>query len=316
MPLSVYGTQFRVIPAGETVEFSHAKTLVDMGQPVNVSFVNAIVDKGLSTQGVISGVTMSNTSCILTGTMLAQIYVTTYTLSGKYGDDLATRDIYQVVNTNNYDPNASSFYGSDAKPTGDFPVTTYNSYSALLATRAPTRTTTTGWNHIVKFYPDDSLEKTVTFTFVAQGQTVEETQKVHLIPTRYFTRLNTLMNGIYAEENPSSPTRTIIEYQFVLDTFTGNGILTTFGPMSRTPSYKTGTTEYNIAVYFAGSEVVVTPSMYTVNGNFITFTSAPPAGTIKVYHTDDAGNWLSVGDGSSSTPTYISDPAGWVEPAE
>lgn len=316
MPLSIYGTQFRDIPAGETVVFSHPQTLVTAGQPVNVSFVNAIVDKGLTTQGVITSATMSNTSCILTTVGLAQIYITTYTLSGKYRDDLATRDIYQVVNMNNYDPNASSFYGSDAKPTGDFPVTTYNSYSALLAAKAPTRTAATGWNHIVKFYPDDSLEKTVTFTFIAQGQTVEEIQKVRLIPTRYFTRLNSLMNNIYAEENPSNPSRTIIEYQFVLDTFTGNGVLTTFGPMSRTPSYKTGTTEYNIAVYFAGSDLVVTPSMYTVNENFITFNSAPPAGTIKVYHTDDAGNWLSVGDGSSSTPTYISDPAGWVEPAE
>jgi hypothetical protein len=316
MALSTYGTQFRVIPAGETVTFSHAKTLVDGGQPVNVSFVNAKVDKGLSTEGVITSAVMSNTSCVLTSVGLLQFYITTYTLSGKYGDDLATRDIYQVINTNNYDENASSFYESEAKPTGDFPVTTYNSYSALLAAKAPSHSSTTGWNNIVKFYPDDSAEKTVTFTFLAQGVTTEFTQKVHLIPTRYFTRLNTLMNNIYAEENPSSPSRTIIEYQFALDTFTADGILTTFGPMSRTPSYKTGTTEYNVAVYFAGSNLVVTPSMYTISGNYITFTSAPPAGTIKVYHTDDAGNWLSVGDGASATPTYTSDPAGWVEPAE
>ena len=184
-----------MIPDGETVEFSHAKTLVDMGQPVNVSFVSAIADKGLSTQGVITGVTMTNTSCILTGT-ISQFYITTYTLSGKYGDDLTTRDVYQVINTNNYDPNASSFYGSEAKPTGDFQVTTYNSYSALVAARATSSTSTTGWNNIVKFYPEDTPEKLVTYTFTAQGEIVEFTQMVHLIPTRHFTRLQSLVQGI------------------------------------------------------------------------------------------------------------------------
>lgn len=196
MPLSIYGTQFRDIPAGETVEFSHAKTLVDGGQPVNVSFVNAKVDKGLTTEGIVISVTMSNTSCILTTVGMTQVYITTYTLSGKYKDDLATRDIYQVMNTNNYDPNASSFYGSDSKPTGDFQVTTYNSYNALIEARATSSTSTTGWNNIVKFYPDDTPEKTVTFTFNAQGVSTEFTQKVHLIPTRHFTRLQSLVQGI------------------------------------------------------------------------------------------------------------------------
>lgn len=196
MALSIYGTQFRDIPAGETVTFSHAESLVTAGQPVNVSFVNAKVDKGLTTEGVITSVTMSNTSCILTTVGMIQVYITTYTLSGKYRDDLATRDIYQVINTNNYDENASSFYESEAKPTGDFQVTTYNSYNELVAARAPSSTSTTGWNNIVKFYPDDTPEKTVTFTFNAQGVTTEFTQKVHLIPTRYFTRLQSLVQGI------------------------------------------------------------------------------------------------------------------------
>ena len=39
MALSTYGTQFRVIPDGETVTFSHPQLLVAGGQPVNVSFV-------------------------------------------------------------------------------------------------------------------------------------------------------------------------------------------------------------------------------------------------------------------------------------
>jgi len=196
MALSTYGTQFRDIPDGETVEFSHAQTLVAAGQPVNVSFIDARVDKGLTTEGVITSATMSNTSCILTTVGMAQVYITTYTLSGKYRDDLATRDIYQVMNTNNYDPNASSFYGSESKPTGDFQVTTYNSYNALIAARAPSSTSTTGWNNIVKFYPDDTPEKTVTFTFNAQGVTTEFTQMVHLIPTRHFTRLQSLVQAI------------------------------------------------------------------------------------------------------------------------
>ena len=216
MALSDYGTQFRVIPDGETVEFSHSKTLVDMGVPVNVSFVNAIADKGLSTQGAITGVTMTNTSCILVGT-LSQFYITTYTLSGKYGDDLTTRDVYQVINTNNYNENASSFYGSESKPTGDFQVTTYNSYSALIAAKAPSSTSNTGWNNIVKFYPEDTPEKLVTYTFMAQGEIEEFTQMVHLIPTRHFTRLQSLVQSIAPGRTSQDASGNIITPTYISD---------------------------------------------------------------------------------------------------
>lgn len=217
MALSTYGTQFRVIPAGETVEFTHPKTLVTAGQPVNVSFVNARADKDLPTEGVVSGVTMTNTSCVLVTSGIIENYVTTYTLSGKYGDDLTTRDVYQVINTNNYDPNASSFYGSESKPTGDFQVTTYNSYSALVAARAPSSTSTTGWNNIVKFYPEDTAEKIVTYIFTAQGQTVEFTQKVHLIPTRHFTRLQSLVQGIAPGRTTQDASGNIITPTYISD---------------------------------------------------------------------------------------------------
>ena len=207
MALSVYGTQFRTIPAGETVTFVHQS--VNNTIPVNIQYVQAIVDYGASTASVISGVTMSNTSCVITNAMTKE-YTVTFTLSGKYGDDLATLDVYQACNQNVYDPDASSFYGSDSKPSGDFKVTTYNSYGALMAAKASSHSSTTGWNHIVKFYPDTSSEKTVTYKFTVSGVTnVTNTQKVHLIPTRHFTRLNSLMNSIYAAENPTSTTRTM-----------------------------------------------------------------------------------------------------------
>jgi hypothetical protein len=313
MALSEYGRQFTPVPAGETVVFTHPKMDVDAGQPVNITYVNAIVDKGLATETAITGVTMVNTSCILITAGIVQTYQVTFTLTGEYGEDLATRDIYQVINSNNYIEDQPSFYGSDSKPEGDFVVTTYNSYSTLIANRAPTHSSKTGWNHLIKFYPDDSLEKLAVFNF--QGTVSANSgiiQYVHLIPTRHFTRLNSLVNSVYVEENPEDPTRVVQQYQFEADTFTGNGVLTTFGPLSRTPSYKPGTTEYNIAVYFEGSSIVVTPSMYTVNGNFITFTSPPPAGPIKIYPTEDSGAWLSEGQGVDTPPSYTTNPPGWT----
>lgn len=317
MALSEYGRQFVTIPAGETVVFTHPKLSVDIGQPVDITYVNAIVDKGLSTETVISSVTMVNTSCVLVTTGMVQVYQITYTLTGKYGDDLATRDVYQVINSNNYVEDQPSFYNSDAKPEGDFVVTTYNSYSTLIANKAPTHKSKTGWNHIIKFYPDDSLEKLAVFNF--QGTVSSNTgiiQYVHLIPTRHFTRLNGLINNVYVEENPEDPTRIVQQYDFEADTFTGNGVTKTFGPLSRTPSYKPGTTEYNVAVYFEGSSIVVTPAMYTISGNFITFVTAPPVGVIKVYPTENSGAWLSEGEGANTPPSYSSNPPGWVEPAE
>jgi len=319
MSLSEYGTQFREVPVGETVQFiwdSQTNTI-----PVNIQYIDARVDANASTERVITGVTMSNTSCIPSGGLLVGVYTVTFTLSGKYGDDLATKDIYQVTNSNNYVPDASSFYESDSKPLGDFVVTTYTSYSELLAAKAPTHSSNTGWNHIIKFYPDDSLEKKVTykFRFTRLGIITNEyeTQMVHLIPTRHFTRLTSLIDGVYSQENPSNPIRTMEQYQFVSDIFTGNTVETIFGPMSVTPFIRTGTTEYSVEVYFGGSDIVVTPSMYDINGNYITFTTPPPSGEVRIYHTDDSGAWIPTSNtGTVAPPVYTSDPPGWVEPAE
>lgn len=217
MALSIYGIQFREIPSGETVSFSHQKVLVDGGEPVNVVFVDARVDKGLTTEKVLTSVVMSNTSCTLETVGLVSTYITTYTLTGKYGSDLATKDIYQTINTNNYDENTSSFYGSEAKPIGDFPVTTYNSYAELMAAKAPSSTSTTGWNNIVKFYPDDTPEKTVTYTFIAQGNTVEYTQKVHLIPTRHFTRLQAIMQSLEPSRTAQDSSGNVLPPTYISD---------------------------------------------------------------------------------------------------
>jgi hypothetical protein len=166
--LSTYGRQFVDVPAGETVTIT-ASALVN---PIVITYVGATVD-GKS----ISSVTMSNTSCVLTDP-LTQMYTTTFTLTGQYSSDLATEDEFIAINTKNYISSSE-----------DFEQLTYKLYDQLIAEKG------VKWDQIIKFYPDRSPEKTVIYTFTG-GIPTTVTQKVSLIPTRQFTRLQSIMQSI------------------------------------------------------------------------------------------------------------------------
>jgi hypothetical protein len=86
---------------------------------------------------------------------------------------------------------------------------------------------------------------------------------------------------------------------FTVNTFSGDGSATSFGPMDRAPAGPA-----SVAVFVAGS--YKTPSVdYTVSGTSINFTSAPALGTnnITVHH---LGNGVMATqtpvDGSVSSP--------------
>ena len=168
MTLSTYGRQFVDVPAGETVTIT-AAALVN---PIVITYVGATVD-GKS----ISSVTMSNTSCVLTDP-LTQMYTTTFTLTGQYSSDLATEDEFIAINTKNYISSSENFE-----------QLTYKLYDQLIAEKG------VKWDQIIKFYPDRSPEKTVIYTFTG-GIPTTVTQKVSLIPTRQFTRLQSIMQSI------------------------------------------------------------------------------------------------------------------------
>jgi hypothetical protein len=68
------------------------------------------------------------------------------------------------------------------------------------------------------------------------------------------------------------------EANIIVDAYTGNGVTTTFGPMSTTPS------DTEQILVFVGS-IYQSPAVYSVTTNDITFVSAPPTGeVINIIH--------------------------------
>ncbi len=81
---------------------------------------------------------------------------------------------------------------------------------------------------------------------------------------------------------------------FIIDTFSGTGSATTFGQLTRTPA-----SVASIAVFISGA--YKTPGVdYTLNGDFIIFTTAPGAGTnnIVVHHMGNGSATQVPPDGS------------------
>lgn len=80
----------------------------------------------------------------------------------------------------------------------------------------------------------------------------------------------------------------------IIDTFSGTGVVTTFGPMTRAPAGVAA-----IAVFISGT--YQTPGVaYTLNGDFINFTSAPIGGVnnIVVHHLGNGTTTQVPSDGS------------------
>ena len=87
----------------------------------------------------------------------------------------------------------------------------------------------------------------------------------------------------------------------VIDTFSGDGVVTSFGPMIRAPAGVAA-----IAVFISGS--YKTPGVdYTLNGDYINFTAAPAPGTsnIIVHHLGN-GSTTQVPSDGSVTPNKFS----------
>jgi hypothetical protein len=81
---------------------------------------------------------------------------------------------------------------------------------------------------------------------------------------------------------------------FIIDTFSGTGSATVFGQLTRSPAGVA-----SIAVYISG--VYKTPGVdYTLNGDFIIFTTAPASGTnnIVVHHMGNGSATQVPSDGS------------------
>jgi hypothetical protein len=89
---------------------------------------------------------------------------------------------------------------------------------------------------------------------------------------------------------------------FTVNTFSGNGSATSFGPMDRAPAGPA-----SVAVFVAGS--YKTPSVdYTISGTSIVFTSAPASGTnnIVVHHLGNGVMTTLVPSDGSVTSTKLS----------
>ena len=89
---------------------------------------------------------------------------------------------------------------------------------------------------------------------------------------------------------------------FTVNTFSGDGSATSFGPMDRAPAGPA-----SVAVFVAGS--YKTPSVdYTVSGTSIIFTSAPASGTnnIVVHHLGNGVMTTLVPSDGSVTSTKLS----------
>jgi hypothetical protein len=89
---------------------------------------------------------------------------------------------------------------------------------------------------------------------------------------------------------------------FTVNTFSGDGSATSFGPMDRAPAGPA-----SVAVFVAGS--YKTPSVdYTISGTSIVFTSAPASGTnnITVHHLGNGIMTTLVPSDGSVTSTKLS----------
>lgn len=90
----------------------------------------------------------------------------TFTITGSYGEDIAINDEYVVR-------------------TKDGKFLTYHSYTDLINSE---------YQHLIKFSPDASHDKTFRYSFLVDSVLTTYEQKVNLNPSRHYTRLRQLVN--------------------------------------------------------------------------------------------------------------------------
>lgn len=178
MPLSTYGTQFRTIP-------SETEIFTSVAAAGGVSFVDVRVDGK-----VISGPIVTLTSI----TPVALQYQYLFTFTGKYCTDVATNNTFVGYNTATKTTHTySSALGGES---------TYSSFEADVGVV---------FDKIISYEPDLSNEKTATYTFLVDGVTTTRTQKIHLIPTRWYERLQALCNQLHSGRNMANDSGATIE---------------------------------------------------------------------------------------------------------
>jgi hypothetical protein len=90
----------------------------------------------------------------------------TFTITGSYGEDIASNDEYLVR-------------------TKDGKFITYYNYNDLINAE---------YEHLIKFSPDASHDKTFKYSFLVDSVLTTYEQKVYLNPSRHYTRLRELVN--------------------------------------------------------------------------------------------------------------------------
>ncbi len=89
-----------------------------------------------------------------------------FTITGSYGEDIAINDEYVVR-------------------TKDGKFLTYHSYTDLI---------NSDYQHLIKFAPDSSHDKTFRYSFLVDSELTTFEQKVYLNPSRHYTRLRQLVD--------------------------------------------------------------------------------------------------------------------------
>ena len=176
MTLATYGTQFRTIP-------SETETFISTAPTGGVSFIDVKVDSR-----VITGPIVTLTSITPLGG-LPPTYLYTFTFTGKYCTDVAVNNTFVGYNSQN---GTTHTYSSSTA--GDISFTNFENDAGTV------------FDKIISYLPDPSSEKTAVYTFVVDGAPTTRLQKIHLIPTRWYERLQTLCNQLHSGRNMADNT--------------------------------------------------------------------------------------------------------------
>ena len=101
-------------------------------------------------------------------------YTTTFRITGYYGEDITPYD---------------TFVANNSKSNAEF---VYNSYGSLIEKQ------NVDWDHIVVYKPDDRYEVLLRHVFYNRANVnyTNVFQRVHLVPTRHYTRLANIVTSI------------------------------------------------------------------------------------------------------------------------
>ncbi len=179
MPLATYGTQFRTIP-------NETETFVSTSPTGGVSYVDVKVDGRVITGPI---VTLTSIVPYSLGT-----YLYTYTFSGKYCTDIAVNNSFV-----GYNSITKQTYTYSSTTAGDTTFASFDNDAGVL------------FDKVISYMPDPAREKTAIYTFVVNGSPTTKTQKIHLIPTRWYIRLQDLCNRLHSGRSMADNGGAVVE---------------------------------------------------------------------------------------------------------